>query len=234
MAQYLTHTACFKVLEQILQAAEASGYTRLATYNPGESVLFDSNPAPGYVPGVKGKKETGKEYVPNADGTHINLYYVAGKEPTDKQKVRAQRAAKMGVDLNNLDGRLIGIRRCANGNIQVQFVVRNRDDRDADGKITEKITIDSVSVSANPAKGGGVIVAMALDQSLGIPDHMLTSLKASELQKYQLDPEKVDMFSKDIIARRTVILQDNGGPVLRPQDGLVEKPETVEADEEVK
>jgi hypothetical protein len=124
------------------------------------------------------------EYVPMADGTHINVYYGAYREADERQLKRVQRALSHGVDPNNLDGSVISIRRCKNGNIQLQFVVRNRDERDSEGRITEDVCIDSISVWPNPQESGGVIAALAFDQSLGIPDHQLKALLQTERARY--------------------------------------------------
>ena len=179
MSQYVGHTQCFDVLERVLAAYEASGYTRLVTYGPSESLLMDSRPAPGYVPGVAGKKETGVGYTPAADGTRLHIYYVAGHKADAHQIAEASRASRSGFDSHEILGTVVSIRRNADGSIQLQFVAGNRDTIEA-GVITDKIALRSVSVTREPATKGGVIVAMGLDQSLGIPYHQLQALLESE------------------------------------------------------
>ena len=179
MAQYIGHEECFNVLDRMLRAYETGGYTRLVTYGPGESCLFDSNPAPGYVPGVRGKAETGVEYTPRVDGTRVHLYYVAGHKADARAKAEAARAIRSGFDSHEIMGTLVSIRRMKEGGIQLQFVAGNRDNIEG-GAITDKLAIRSVSITRVPAAKGGTIVAMGIDQSLGIPYHMLKSLAEAE------------------------------------------------------
>lgn len=178
MGQYIGHQAVYDVLDRILRAYEAGHYGRLVNYGPGESVLMDSKPAPGYVPGALGKKETGIGYTPAGNGTRLNAYYLAGHKADARQIARCQRFK--AYDPHEYIGSVISIRRCKNGNIQLEFVVLNRDERDADGKIMDKLAIDSVSVTREPGVGGGILVALALDQNLGIPFHQLKELLESE------------------------------------------------------
>jgi hypothetical protein len=179
MSQYIGHNQCYDVLDRVLRAYEASGYTRLVTYGPGESLLMDSRPAPGYVPGVQGKKETGVEYTPNADGTRLHIYYVAGHKASTHQIAEAARANRSGFDSHEIMGTVVSIRRMSDGGIQLQFVAGNRDTIES-GVITDKVALRSVSVTREPATKGGVIVAMSFDQSLGIPYHMLQAMLESE------------------------------------------------------
>ena len=179
MSQYIGHTQCFDVLERILAAYEASGYTRLVTYGPGESLLMDSKPAPGYVPGVVGKREGGPESVPNADGTRLHIFYVAGHKATAHQIAEASRANRSGFNSHEIMGTVVSIRRMSDGGIQLQFVAGNRDTIE-EGRITDKVALRSVSVTREPAQKGGLIVAMSFDQSLGIPYHMLQAMLESE------------------------------------------------------
>jgi hypothetical protein len=177
--QIIGHKECYELLERMLQAYEKGGYKRLCQYGPGESVLFDSQPAPGYVPGAKGKAETGVDYTPKADGTRIHIYYVSAKKPSETAKKEASRAIRAGMDTHEYMGRLVSIRRVASGAIQLQFTVGNRD-KIEDGKYTDKVALRSPSVTKDPKEKGGLIVAMAFDQSLGIPYEQLRSLMESE------------------------------------------------------
>lgn len=179
MSQYIGHNQCYDVLDRVLRAYEASGYTRLVTYGPGESLLMDSQPAPGYVPGVQGKRETGLEYTPAADGTRLHIFYVAGHKATASQIAEASRANRSGFNSHEIMGTVVSIRRNTDGAIQLQFVAGNRDTI-VDGHITDKVALRSVSVTREPATKGGVIVAMSFDQSLGIPYHMLQAMLESE------------------------------------------------------
>ena len=178
MSQIIGHTQCYEALENMVRAYEANGYTRLVQYQAGESILMDSKPAPGYVPGVAGKDATGVGYTPAVDGTRIHLYYVAGKKPNAKAKAEASRAIRSGMDSHEILGSIVSIRRTGDG-IQLMFVASNRDHIE-NGVITAKLAIRSVSVTREPSAKGGMIVAMGLDQSLGIPYHMLRSLLESE------------------------------------------------------
>jgi hypothetical protein len=180
MSQYVGHESCYEVLDKILEAFERGGYKRLVVYGTaGESVLMDSKPAPGYTPGILGKRATGIAYVPAADGTRIHVYYMAGHKADADQIARASLATKAGFDPREILGTIISISRCKNGNIQLQFVAANRVVKDEDGHITEELAIDSVSVSNEPSHGG-TLIAMALDQSLGIPYHQLKAMASSE------------------------------------------------------
>jgi len=179
MSQHIGHSQCYDLLERIMRAYEASGYTRLVQSAPGESVLMDSKPAPGYVPGVLGKKDTGVEYTPNADGTRLHIYYVAGYKADARQKAECARANRSGFDSHEILGTLVSMRRLPEGGLQVQFVAGNRDNIE-NGVITPKVALRSVSITREPASKGGMIVALALDQSLGIPYHMLKAMLESE------------------------------------------------------
>lgn len=181
MSLYIGHDQCYTVLENILRAYEASGYTRLVQYEQGGSILMDSKPAPGYVPGVLGKKETGIEYIPNADGTRIHIYYIA-KERADARAIQeAARANRSGFDQREILGTIVSIKRNTNGSIQLQFVAGNRDVCDKQGHILgDKLAIRSVSVTADGAENSGLIIAMGFDQSLGIPYHQLRELAQSD------------------------------------------------------
>jgi len=106
---HISHAECYATLDKILRAYEAGNYNRLVMYEPGKSVLMDSNPAPGYVPGVPGKRETGVEYTPAANGTPIDVYYLAKEKPTRHQLEEASRATRSGYKPPNLFGRLVSI-----------------------------------------------------------------------------------------------------------------------------
>ena len=180
MSLYIGHDKCYETLDRILRAYETSRYTRLVQYAPGESCIMDSKPAPGYVPGVLGKKETGVDYVPNADGTRLHIFYIA-KEKADKRAIKeAARAVRSGFDNREIMGTLVSIKRNTNGSIQMQFVASNRDTIDKHGHITNKLAIRSVSVTADGSENSGLIIALGLDQSLGIPYHQLSQLAESE------------------------------------------------------
>ena len=177
---YIGHKQCWAVLDSILKAFEAGGYNRLVPYGQGGSVMMDSNPAPMYVPGVKGKKETGVEYTPNANGTPINIYFVDKDPATEKQLIGANYAKKCGADLRDHHGRIVSMRRCKNGNIQLMYIDYMRDD--VTGKIiTDKIALGSISVNESPVVKDGkqnssIIVAMAFDQTIGLPLYQLKSI----------------------------------------------------------
>lgn len=179
MSQFIGHNQCYDVLDAILRGYEGNGYTRFVQFRPGESVLMDSRPAPGYVPGVLGKKDTGVEYVPNGDGTRLHVYYLAGHKASPKQRQEADRANRSGFDSHEIMGTLVSIRRVSDGSIQLQFIAGNRDNIE-NGVITNKVALRSVSVTREPSAKGGLIVAMSFDQMLGIPYHMLRNLLASE------------------------------------------------------
>jgi hypothetical protein len=208
MSQHIGHLQCYELLERVLLAYEGSGYTRLVQYAPGQSVLMDSRPAPGYVPGVLGKKETGVEYTPLADGTRIHIYYVAGHKASPKQRAEAERANRSGFDSHEIMGTLVSIRRMGDG-IQLQFVAGNRDNIE-DGVITNKIALRSVSITREPAAKGGMIVALALDQSLGIPYHMLKALLESETNN------NITALSAGLRAIRNQVTQSQADPSTNP------------------
>ena len=220
MSQYIGHSSCYDVLDRMLRAYEASGYTRLVTYGPGESVLLDSKPAPGYVPGVLGKKETGVEYAPAVDGTRIHIYYVAGHKADARAKAEAARANRSGFDSHEIMGTLVSIRRVGD-NIQLQFVAGNRDNIEG-GVITDKVALRSVSVTREPASKGGVIVALALDQSLGIPYHQLRAMLESE------QPMNIRAISDGMRARRTEALTGDANGVEAPTPRPADVPKEVE------
>ena len=180
MSQIIGHDACYDALENMLRAYEANGYTRLVQYKAGESILMDSKPAPGYVPGVVGRDDQPgmQRYEPKADGTRIHLYYVAGKKPNAKAKQEAARAIRSGMDSHEILGSIVSIRRVGDS-IQLMFVASNRDNIE-NGVITAKLAIRSVSVTRETSAKGGMIVAMGLDQTLGIPYHQLRALLESE------------------------------------------------------
>lgn len=194
MAQYHTHATCVGVLSQILGAFEAGGYTRLVT-TVTNSVLFDSNPAPGYVPGVKGKKETGVEYVPKGDGTRVHFYYGAGGEPTEKAKEQQRLAAELGFDPNEFIGNLVSIRRAKDGGLLVMIRASNREAvKNEDGKyvvVMGKPVLRTFSLKNNPTEGGGIMAAMALDQMMGIPYHQLKAMLNAEKDKYWPKPREI-------------------------------------------
>jgi hypothetical protein len=174
---YIGHEACYDALDKVLKAYEASGYTRLVMYGPGQSVLVDSKPAPGYVPGVKGKKETGVEYTPAGDGTMIDVWYLAKEKATSRQVAEASRAARSGFKAPNLLGAMVSVKRTKDGNLQLMMIAGNRDHIEG-GERTDKVAIRSLSITRTPAEGG-IIVALALDQSLGIPYAQLQSMAES-------------------------------------------------------
>lgn len=185
MSQYTTHSACYNELELILQAFQAGGYTRLVNYAPGKSVMFDSNPTPGYVPGVLGKRDTGIDYKPNIVGnTRGHFYYSAGTVASEKAKAEAKVATDAGYDPNELIGSLVSIKRTNDGNILLQIVASNRVTLENGQVVLTTPTIRNLSIKRNPAEGGGVLAAMALDQMLGIPYHQLQALLDSEKAKY--------------------------------------------------
>ena len=177
MALIIGHEACYDALEKVLAAYEASGYTRLVMYGPGQSLLVDSNPAPGYVPGIKGKKETGVEYAPNGDGTMIDVYYLAGEKPTELAQAEASRALKSGFKAPNLLGAIVSIKRAKNGNLVLMMIAGNRDHIE-NGQRTDKVAMRSLSIARDPAVGG-IVVALAMDQSLGIPFAQLQAMADS-------------------------------------------------------
>ena len=177
MSLYIGHEACYDALDKILKAYEASGYTRLVMYGPGQSVLVDSKPAPGYVPGVKGKKETGVDYVPNGDGTMIDVWYLAKEKATPKQVAEASRAVRSGFKAPDLLGAMVSIKRTKEGNIQLMMIAGNRD-HIVNGELTDQVAIRSLSITRSPAEGG-IIVALATDQTLGIPFAQLQAMADS-------------------------------------------------------
>ena len=171
---HISHAECYSTLDKILRAYEAGNYQRLVMYEPGKSVLFDSHPAPGYVPGVQGKRQTGVEYTPAGDGTFVDIYYLAKENPTPKQVEEASRAVRSGDKAPNLRGALVSIKRAGNGNILLQMVAGNRDHIE-NGVRTDKVALRTISVAPTP-EAGGVIVAMGLDQTMGIPLHQLQAM----------------------------------------------------------
>lgn len=179
MSQHTTHTQCYQVLDAVLRAFEAGGYTRLVA-SPQVAVMFDGNPAPGYVPGALGKKDTGIDYVPNGDGTRVHLYYGAFTEPSETAKAEADAAVGMGYDKNELIGSLVSIKRTKDGGILLQILASNRIPMANGAFVMGKKSLRTISIKANPASGGGVLAALALDQMLGIPYHMLKALLESE------------------------------------------------------
>lgn len=180
--QYIGHTQCYKVLEDMLAGFERGGYNRLVQYGlNGESILLDSKPAPGYTPNTPGKKETGVAYVPNCDGTDISVYYMAAHKPDAEQIDRASLAVeKQHQDKRKIMGKVVSIKRCKNGNIQLMFVAFNRVVKDEDGNITDALALDSVTVGNDPAVPSGRIIALALDQDLGVAAHQLKAMAEAE------------------------------------------------------
>lgn len=180
MSQFIGHQQCYDVLDALLREYERNGYTRLVQYAPGQTVLMDSKPAPGYVPNVPGKRETGVDYEPSANGTRVHIYYLAGQKADARARAEADRANRSGFDSHEIMGTLVSIRRSSDDSIQLLFVAGNRDNIE-NGVITRKVALRSVSVTRELSGKSGLIVAMSFDQMLGIPYHQLQSLLSSEV-----------------------------------------------------
>lgn len=180
MPIYLGHEEGFSALDRILRAFEAGRYTRLVQYGPGESVLLDSHPAPDYVPGVLSKKNGGPAYEPKYDGTQIAIFYYAKHKATNKQKEESKLAIKGGYNAHKILGRLISIRRNADGCIQVLMSAGNRIDMDKNLHPTGKVPFRSVSITLDPSVPSGLLVALGVGQDIGIPDEQLMSMAESE------------------------------------------------------
>lgn len=176
---YIGHEQGYDALDRMLKAYQAGGYTRLVPFGNGETVLMDSKQAPGYVPGVPGKAETGVEYVPNGDGVYLDIFYIS-KEKADKRAIaEAVRAKKCGMDSRHIVGSLVSIRRLADGNIQLMFIAANRDHIEG-GVRTDKVAVRSVSITNDPAKKGGLIVALGLGQGIGVDMGLLKKMADDE------------------------------------------------------
>lgn len=187
MSQYTTHATCYGVLEQICLAFQMGGHNRLVA-TVSNSVLFDSKPAPGFVPGVLGKKDTGVEYTPAGDGTRVHLYYKAGGKPSEKAKKQQELAKELGFDPNEMIGNLVSIKRSQDGNVVLMIRASHREAiQKTDGTyqvVMGKPEMRMISIKNNPTDGGGVLVAIAFDQMLGIPYHQLKAMLDTEKGKY--------------------------------------------------
>lgn len=191
---YIGHEQCYAFLDRLLRAYEAGGYTRLVRTELAESVLMDSRPAPGYVPGAPGKRETGVDYVPAGDGTMLDAYYLAAETPTAKQIAEADRAIRSGFKAPNLLGAIVSIKRAKNGNIVLQMIAGNREHIENDMP-TNKLALRALSVAPTP-EAGGVLVALAADQTLGIPFHQLQQM--AEGVAHMPHPERARTISRRI------------------------------------
>lgn len=175
MSQYIGHSNCYDALERILRQFEAGGYTRLVPYGPGETALTDSKPAPDFVPGVQGKKQTGVDYEPQGDGSHLDIFYVAKERANAKAIEEAKRSGKAGMDGRHIVGTLVSIKRLGNGNIQLLFTAANRDHIE-NGVRTDKAALRSLSVAQVPAENSGTIVAMGINQGLGVDENLMKQM----------------------------------------------------------
>jgi hypothetical protein len=153
------HEEATKMFEAMLTEAESGNRELL-----GGTVRLDS------VPAWKGTSEH------KLDGSMIHALYLAYRKATDDQKKQADSAKLSGLDLEELRGRVIDLRRCKDGTIQV---LMTNGLRDGAGKPAFR--------SFNIHKG--IVLAFAIDEGLGTtmneavsraPEDEIAKLKAAK------------------------------------------------------
>jgi hypothetical protein len=124
---------------------------------------------------------------PKLDGSDIELVYLSYLPATEKQKEQAEGAKLAGVKLERISGKLVDIRQCQDGTIQVLFT---NGLRDGQGEIPWR------SINTNK----GILCYLAVNEGLGepveeiiarIPAEMLAALKAGKEAKLSRTKAKV-------------------------------------------
>jgi len=122
----------------------------------------------------------GKTPEPKLNGSEVDLVYLAYKLPTEKQKRQARPAKSAGVRLERITGRLVDVRTCKDGTVQVLFT---NGLRDAEGNIPYR----------GPNVDKGILCALSINEGLGekaediiarVPLELLAALETGkELQR---------------------------------------------------
>jgi hypothetical protein len=136
---------------------------------PGLASL-DSVPAWSGVP----KDPSAPAWVP--DGSEVDAVYLSYLPATDKQKEEAKPAKLAGVKLERITGRLVDVRTCLDGTVQVLFTSGLRDAEDK-------------PAFRGPNVDKGILCALSIGEGLGesvdeiiarVPQEMIDKLKAGK------------------------------------------------------
>lgn len=134
-------------------------------------------------------KDPAKPWVP--DGSEIEAVYLSYLKATEKAKKQASPAKLAGVRLERIAGRLVDIRQCKDGTVQVLFVSALRN---GEGKPAFR----------GPNVDKGILAYLAVGEGLGepvadiiarIPDVLIAKLKALKgkaLRKVTKKAEVID------------------------------------------
>jgi len=120
------------------------------------------------------------------DGSEIDAVYISYRPATDKQKQQAMPAKMAGVKLERITGRLVDVRKCKDGTVQVLFT---NGLRDTDGKIPYR----------GPNIDKGILCALSINEGLGetveeiikrVPEDLLKKLREYK-EKFRVPKAKV-------------------------------------------
>lgn len=162
----------FKDYKEATAFAKALAEAKAAGKRELLGVKFDSTPAWG-----TDKTEH------KLDGSEVEAVYLSYMEATDRQKFQATPAKLAGVKLERISGRLIDVRTCKDGTVQLLL---SNGLRDGEGKIAFR----------GPNVDKGILCALSFGEGLGelvdeiiarVPDEMIAKLKAT---KAALAPKK--------------------------------------------
>ena len=132
------------------------------------------------------------------DGSEIEAVYLSYMEATDNQKEQAKPAKLAGVKLERISGRLVDVRKCADGTVQVLFT---NGLRNADGSIPFR----------GPNVDKGILAYLSVGEGLGepvediiarVPQALIDKLKAT---KAKLAPKKKAKAKKEDEVLKTVL-----------------------------
>jgi hypothetical protein len=121
----------------------------------------------------------GKTPEPKLDGSRIVAVYMAYRPPTERQKKAAKGAKYAGVDLQQIEGRLVDVRRVSDGTVQVLFTNGLRNEGEA-------------IPWRGPNVDKGILCFLAVDEGLGepieditkrVPEELVAKLKAMKAGK---------------------------------------------------
>ena len=110
------------------------------------------------------------------DGANIEVVYLSYLEATEKQKEQAMPAKLAGVKLERITGRLVDVRTCKDGTVQVLFT---NGLRDGEGKVAFR----------GPNVDKGILCYLAIDEGIGesveeilarVPQELVDKLKAGK------------------------------------------------------
>ena len=176
----------FKDYKEATEFAKA--LARVKTIGAREFLGVKMDSVPAWAP------VDGKQIEHKLDGSEVEAVYLSYMEATDRQKFQATPAKMAGVKLERISGRLIDVRTCKDGTVQL---LMSNGLRDGEGKIAFR----------GPNVDKGILCALSIGEGLGelvdeiiarVPEEMITKLKAT---KAALAPKKKGVDFKAVPLR---------------------------------